>query len=202
MPHLIADSAGSAAIEFTVPDSVTSWNVWVHAVTRDLKAGSIEKEAKSFKDLMVRPYVPRFLREADKAQLKVVVNNASASKMSGRVTIEILDAATNAGASAEFGLPAAGASAPFSADGGGGADVTFALAAPRRVGTYAFKAVPAPPMGSPARCPSWDGMGSRPGPLVEPEDGSRRTMTFEAACGRPSRPTSSSSGPTLTSTRS
>ena len=37
-PHLLTGADGSAAIEFTVPDSVTSWNVWVHAVTRDLRA--------------------------------------------------------------------------------------------------------------------------------------------------------------------
>ena len=71
------DADGSAAIEFTVPDSVTSWNVWVHAVTRDLQSGSLHKEAQSVKELMVRPYLPRFLREGDKAELKVVVNNAS-----------------------------------------------------------------------------------------------------------------------------
>ena len=35
-PQLLTGADGSAAIEFTVPDSVTSWNVWVHAVTRDL----------------------------------------------------------------------------------------------------------------------------------------------------------------------
>ena len=183
LPHLLADSTGTAAIEFTVPDSVTSWNVWVHAVTRDLKAGSVEKEAKTFKDLMVRPYVPRFLREADKAQLKVVVNNASATKMSGQVSIEILDAESNASASAEFGLPAGGTSAPFTADAGGGADVTFALAAPRRVGTYAFKVTAVSGQASDGEL--------RPVPVlpgrmhlvqsrfVSLKDGSRRTMTFE-----------------------
>ena len=30
-PHLLTGADGSASIEFTVPDSVTSWNVWVHA---------------------------------------------------------------------------------------------------------------------------------------------------------------------------
>ena len=76
-PHLLTGADGSATIEFTVPDSVTSWNVWVHAVTRDLRGGSREKETRAVKDLMVRPYVPRFLREGDKAEIKVVVNNAS-----------------------------------------------------------------------------------------------------------------------------
>ena len=33
-PQLLTDADGSATIEFTVPDSVTSWNVWVHAVTQ------------------------------------------------------------------------------------------------------------------------------------------------------------------------
>ena len=76
-PQLLTDADGSAVIEFQVPDSVTSWNVWVHAITRDLKSGSVHRQTQSVKDLMVRPYVPRFLREGDAAQLKVVVNNAS-----------------------------------------------------------------------------------------------------------------------------
>ena len=76
-PQLLTGADGSASIEFTVPDSVTSWNVWVQAVTKDLKAGSLTKETKSVKELMVRPYVPRFLREGDLAELKIVVNNAS-----------------------------------------------------------------------------------------------------------------------------
>src|SRR5262249_57256777 len=40
-PQLLTGADGSASIEFTVPDSVTSWNVFVHAVTKDIKAGSI-----------------------------------------------------------------------------------------------------------------------------------------------------------------
>ena len=44
---------------------------------------------------MVRPYVPRFLREGDTAELKVVVNNASDRTLSGRLALEILDTETN-----------------------------------------------------------------------------------------------------------
>jgi uncharacterized protein YfaS (alpha-2-macroglobulin family) len=138
-PHLLTDASGAAVIEFTVPDSVTSWKVFVHAVTRDLKGGSVQKETQSVKDLMVRPYVPRFLREGDRADLKVVVNNASAGKLAGKVSIEIVDVETNGSAAAEFGLPASGGSAPFAAEAGGSTSVTFPVSAPRRVGTYAFK---------------------------------------------------------------
>ncbi len=138
-PQLLTDADGSASIEFTVPDSVTSWNVFVHAVTRDWKAGSLRKEAKSVKDLMVRPYVPRFLREGDRADVKIVVNNATRKEMTGRVTIDILDTDTNSSALSAFGLSAEKASLPFTVPAGGGTNVTVSLIAPRRVGLYAFK---------------------------------------------------------------
>ena len=142
-PQLLTDADGSAVIEFQVPDSVTSWNVWVHAITKDLKAGSVHREARSVKDLMVRPYVPRFLREGDRAELKVVVNNASDRAMSGTVRFDILDADTNRSVLADFGITSDSVSRPFSAAAGGSADVSFPIAAPKRVGTYAIKATAA-----------------------------------------------------------
>jgi uncharacterized protein YfaS (alpha-2-macroglobulin family) len=139
-PHLLTGSDGSASIEFTVPDSVTSWNVWVHAVTRDLRGASLKKEARTVKELMVRPYLPRFLREADEAALKVVVNNAGDKPLSGQVTLEILDPETNQSLIPDFGLASAGPR-PFTVAPGGAADVTFPLKAPRGVRTVAFKVV-------------------------------------------------------------
>ena len=61
-PHLVLGDGGEVAFEFQVPDSVTEWSVWVHALTRDLAGGSLEREARSVKELLVRPYLPRFLR--------------------------------------------------------------------------------------------------------------------------------------------
>jgi hypothetical protein len=139
-PHLLTGPDGSASIEFTVPDSVTSWNVWVHAVTKDLKAGSARREARSVKELMVRPYVPRFLREGDVAELKIVVNNASDRGLSGEVRLDVLDAATGSSALEEFGIAPDRAVLPFSTAAGAGADVTFRLTAPRRVGSYSVRA--------------------------------------------------------------
>ncbi len=138
-PHLLLDAEGVATIELTVPDSVTSWNVWVHAVTTDLKGGSLKRETRSVKDLMVRPYLPRFLREGDQAELKVVVNNASDREMAGEVTLEVTDPETEESLAAEFGL--VGKPQPFRVAAGAGADVTFRLRAPRRVGSVAVKVV-------------------------------------------------------------
>ncbi|HSB63202.1 MAG TPA: alpha-2-macroglobulin family protein [Thermoanaerobaculia bacterium] len=140
-PHLLTGADGSASIEFTVPDSVTSWRVFVHAVTKDLRGGSVDAETKTVKDLMVRPYVPRFLREGDKAEIKVVVNNASAKPLNGTLAFEITDPATGKSLLAAFGLAADAASKAFTAPAGGGTNLTFPVTAPKGLATVAFKAV-------------------------------------------------------------
>ncbi len=137
-PQLLTDGKGEAAIEFTVPDSVTSWSVWAHAITRDFASGSVHKETRSVKDLMVRPYLPRFFREGDKADLKVVVNNAGAGGLSGTVEMDIVDPVTRKSVASEFGLGAR-ASRPFTVAPGAGADVTFPVTAPKRPGLVAFE---------------------------------------------------------------
>jgi len=64
---------------------VTAWKVLVEAVTRDLAAGSLEAESQSIKELMVRPYLPRFLREGDAAALQVMVQNSSGGELRDRL---------------------------------------------------------------------------------------------------------------------
>ena len=115
-----------------MPDSVTSWKVFVHAVTKDLRGGSAEKETRTVKDLMVRPYVPRFLREGDKAEIKVVVNNAvRRSRSPATLALEILDPDRNASLNAAFGVGDADAQKPFTVKPGGGTNLTFPVTAPR-----------------------------------------------------------------------
>lgn len=138
-PHLVTGADGTAAIEFRVPESLTSWKLWVAAVTRDLASGYVEQEIRTAKDLMVRPYLPRFLREGDRADLRVAVDNASEKKLSGEVRFRIEDPDTKADLSAEFGLPAGGGSAKFAAEAGQGTTVVFPVSAPAGVRPLAFR---------------------------------------------------------------
>jgi uncharacterized protein YfaS (alpha-2-macroglobulin family) len=138
-PHLRTGSDGAASIEFEIPDSVTSWNVWVHAVTRDLRGGSLTNRVETVKDLMVRPYLPRFLREGDRAEIQVVVNNASENAIEGELDFEILDPDTNDSLLQEFGLSRERASErQFSVEAGGGTSLRFPIRVPSRVGHVAF----------------------------------------------------------------
>jgi uncharacterized protein YfaS (alpha-2-macroglobulin family) len=140
-PHLLLAEDGSVTVEFEVPDSVTDWNLWVHAVTTDLRGGSTSRQAASVKELMVRPYMPRFLREGDRAVLKVVVNNAGEEAFEGALNLAIYDPETEEDLRSLFGLTAEETSGVgFSIEPGGGADLSFALEVPARVGSVAFRA--------------------------------------------------------------
>ncbi len=137
-PQLLYGKDG-VTVEFQVPDSVTSWAVWAHALTRDLRGGSVHKDTRSVKDLMVRPYMPRFFREGDRADLKVVVNNASDKPLSGTLTLDILDPDTQKSLAGTFGIT--NTSRGFSAPAGGSATLSFPMVAPKRVGVVAFRAI-------------------------------------------------------------
>lgn len=137
VPQLLTEADGSAAIEFTVPDSVTSWNVWVHALTQDLSGASARREVRTVKELMVRPYLPRFFREVDSADLKVMVNNAGEKPLSGKLQLEIFDPETQKSLLDRFQVRAA--VQPFAVEPGKSVSLTFPLAAPPIVGVYAFK---------------------------------------------------------------
>ncbi len=138
-PHLITGADGSAAIEFTVPDSLTAWKVWVRALTRDFRSGSAERETRSAKELMVRPYLPRFLREGDRAEIRAVVQDAGESSLSGEVRFDLRDPESEESRLADFGLTPEKAIARFSIQPGGSATVTFPIVVPKRVGEVAFE---------------------------------------------------------------
>jgi len=139
-PQLLTGPDGSATFEFTVPDSVTSWNVWAAAITRDLRAGAAQAQTRTVKELMVRPYLPRFLREGDRAEIKIVVNNASDGPLSGDLTFEIEDPETHESLLAEFGVDRT-RPRTFAAPAAGSANVTVPIVAPKRLGAVAIKVV-------------------------------------------------------------
>jgi uncharacterized protein YfaS (alpha-2-macroglobulin family) len=91
LPDVKADKEGRYKVHFTVPDSLTSWNVWALAVTKDLQSGLVHKTTETVKELMVRPYLPRFFREGDVVELKIVLNNTSSTAQEGELTTVFTD---------------------------------------------------------------------------------------------------------------
>ena len=82
-------------IEFTLPDTLTTWQFKGLAHDAALRSGTLVDTAVAAKDLMVEPLVPRFLREGDVVQIPVKVSNKSDGRLAGKVTFALNDARTN-----------------------------------------------------------------------------------------------------------
>ena len=98
------DPDGRLALKFRVPDAVTRWKLHLHAFTRRAQYGFFETTVETKKQLLVRPYLPRFLREGDSGELRVVIDNLSDSPQTGTFKLALLDAEGNESVLADFGL--------------------------------------------------------------------------------------------------
>ena len=93
-PALESDNQGNVAINFTLPESVTTWKFMGLAHDKEMRNGCLVDEAVAQKTVMVQPNMPRFLREGDKATIVVKLFNTSYKKVNGNARMQILDAET------------------------------------------------------------------------------------------------------------
>jgi uncharacterized protein YfaS (alpha-2-macroglobulin family) len=124
LPALSSDEDGVVAIEFTLPDTLTTWQFKGLAHDAALRSGSIVDTCVSAKDLMVEPVMPRFLREGDVVEIPVKVSNKSTGRLAGTVKFALTDARTAADRS---GLIAGETSRPFDLAAGESRPVVFTV---------------------------------------------------------------------------
>jgi len=137
-PHLVLDDNGSVAFEFEVPESLTEWKVWVSAITKDLRGGSATKFSKTSKELMVRPYLPRFLRAGDQATIEVLINNSGKQTLSGKLEFDVIDPDTKQTLATNFKLIKG--QRDFKVAGEKSTRLRFSLNAPNDLGLVAIRA--------------------------------------------------------------
>ena len=93
-PALESDNQGNVAINFTLPERVTTWKFMGLAHDKEMRNGLLVDEAVAQKTVMVQPNMPRFLREGDKSCIVVKLFNTSDKKVNGNARMQILDAET------------------------------------------------------------------------------------------------------------
>ena len=82
-------SGGQGLIRFTLPQSVTTWNILGYALTKNVQLGSFALSTITRKDFMVRLHLPRFYREGDKGIIQASVTNATNQKITVPVTLSV-----------------------------------------------------------------------------------------------------------------
>lgn len=103
-PHLLVESDGSLSIEFIPPDSLTKYRFMVFAHGEGIVSGKNEKDIEAIKDFMVRPYLPRFLREGDEISIKVMVNNTFEKDIESNLNLKIIDSESGKDITSLFSL--------------------------------------------------------------------------------------------------
>ena len=85
---------GEVTLSFTLPESLTTWQLLGMAHTSDLFATNIQAQTIARKELMARLYLPRFLRAGDESSLRAIIQNLTESDLSGQVRLEVFDPET------------------------------------------------------------------------------------------------------------
>ncbi len=82
------DDNGSAQVELTLPDSLTTWTMDARAVTADTKVGQARLDIIATKDLLVRPVLPRFFVAGDQAEIAAIVHNNTQAETGVEVALQ------------------------------------------------------------------------------------------------------------------
>ena len=69
---------GKAQVQVTLPDNLTTWTMDARAATQDTRVGQSKADIIATKDLVVRPVLPRFFVDGDRAEIAAVVHNTTA----------------------------------------------------------------------------------------------------------------------------
>lgn len=88
---LTTDSAGLAALDFTLPERLTSWRFNALAHTPDMAYGRLDTTLVARRELMIEPAMPRFVRSGDRLVLPYILRSLIASPEKGKVSLTITD---------------------------------------------------------------------------------------------------------------
>ncbi len=93
-PHLETSKDGIATLQFTLPESITTWKFMAMAHDEQLNYGFLDTLVVASKALIIQPNVPRFLRKTDKATLSAMLFNRTEQTEKAVAKLEIIDPQT------------------------------------------------------------------------------------------------------------
>jgi hypothetical protein len=83
------DAEGKALVEFKLPDSLTNWQVVVHAVSAKMHVGRQVHHFQSSKPIMVWPMLPKVFTAGDKVEFFGSLHNLSDEKQTMRARLKV-----------------------------------------------------------------------------------------------------------------
>ncbi len=109
-PSVHTGPDGHAHVEFTFPDSLTTWRTTIRAMTDDSKAGGVVTRVLVRKNLIVRLAAPRFFRQGDETVLRVIAHNYLETVKDVTFALDVSGIEIIGGQSQKISIPAKGES--------------------------------------------------------------------------------------------
>lgn len=100
-PSLVTDASGNANIEFTAPDNLTGWKIFVMAATPTDAMGMAEGDFKVNRPTEIRPVMPNQVTAGDSFQAGFSVMNRSDKQRTIHVSVKMKSAVTQGEKSGE-----------------------------------------------------------------------------------------------------
>ena len=93
-PLLETDAQGNVTLEFNAPDFNTTWLVQALAFTGELSTARWAQNVLTTKPIMVKPSLPRFVRQGDQVTLAATLQNATSDTQQCDAIVELFDPRT------------------------------------------------------------------------------------------------------------
>jgi len=106
--QLQTDASGEVQVSWTLPDSLTPWEIRAYAVTADTQVGQAQMTVPVARLLSVRPETSRFMVPGDRPQVAAVVYNHSAQNLDVMVTLNAEEAVVESAPAQSVAIPAGG----------------------------------------------------------------------------------------------
>lgn len=95
-PSLSADENGNINISFTMPEAMTTWQLKGLVHDDKMRNAQVSAECVAMKDIIVKPNIPRYLREGDKGQLEANIYNTTSTDQKADVIMQFVNPVTEA----------------------------------------------------------------------------------------------------------
>ena len=109
-PNVHTGPDGHARVEFSFPDSLTTWRTTIRAMTDDGKAGGVVTRVLVRKNLIVRLAAPRFFRQGDEVTLRVIAHNYLETSKDVTFALDVSGVDVIGGQTQKVNIPAKGES--------------------------------------------------------------------------------------------
>lgn len=86
-PHILTNDQGKATVKFTLPDNITTWQIWAFGASDNTNVGSATVQVLARKNVFVEPIMPKFLTAQDKVRIGAVVHNLGSQPMNASLTL-------------------------------------------------------------------------------------------------------------------